>query len=389
MPSRPMNKGQSNDHDFVPPTQYKPTKKQPSGFSPLKLIPRFEAMNLHRIKGSSQVPNTIDSSSPEALFNLFFTDSVVARIIQCINTNAERIRANPVASRAKNIRFKNSHNQSPWKPVTSSEILAYLGILIYMGIYPQPHINQYWNTQRKLRPRHDFVRDTMSKTRWKQINRYFHVWDPTLDHSASNRTARPHEKVDPLAKLLLSAFQRYWKPATDVAIDECIAGFTGRSGDTVYIPTKPSPIGFKIWVLADQGYVFDLLWHVKGDGTDEGPQGLRTTWERQGFSKTQSVVLELMTRMPNQGKGHAVHLDNLFTSSKLLTTLRQYGIGAAGTVRTGQTRREVNDEQRQREQSTYEPAQDDTEDEGDELIGKALTILERLHIYLQAYPKSI
>ena len=67
--------------------------------------------------------------------------------------------------------------------------------------------------------------------------------------------------------------------------------------------------------------------------------------------------------MLNQGKGHAVHLDNLFTSSKLLTILRQYGIGAAGTVRTGQTRREANDKNRQREQSLLEPAQDDAEDE--------------------------
>ena len=99
----------------------------------------------------------------------------------------------------------------------------------------------------------------MSQTRWKQIHRYFHVWDPTLDHSVSNRTARPHEKVNPLAKLLLPAFQRYWKPATDVAIDECIKGFTGCTSDTIYIPTKPNPIGFKIWVLVDQGYVFNLL----------------------------------------------------------------------------------------------------------------------------------
>ena len=48
--------------------------------------------------------------------------------------------------------------------------------------------------------------------------------------------------------------------------------------------------------------------------------------------------------MPNKGKGHAVWLDNLFTSSKLLTTLRNYGIGAAGTVRTGRTKREENEE---------------------------------------------
>jgi len=67
--------------------------------------------------------------------------------------------------------------------------------------------------------------------------------------------------------------------------------------------------------------------------------------------------------MLNQGKGHAVHLNNLFTSSKLLTTLQQHGIRAASTVRTGQTRREVNDKNRQREQSSYQLAQDKDQDE--------------------------
>ena len=360
-----MNKGRSNDHDFVPPTQYKPSRtKKPQGFSPLKLIPRFEAMDLNHTTSSGQIPNTIDSSSPEALFALFFTDSVIDHIVRCTNVNAESVRTGPVTSRVQNIRFHDSYNQLPWKPVTSSEILAYLGILIYMGIHVEQHINDYWNTDRESGPVHHPTRNAMGRKRWTQIHRYFHVWDPTLDHSVSNRTARPHEKVDPLAKLLLPAFQRYWKPATDVAIDECVEGFTGRTNDTVNIPTKPTPIGFKIWVLADQGYVFDLLWHVKGDGNDQGPQGLRTMWEKKGFSKTQAVVLELMTRMPNKGKGHAVHLDNLFTSSKLLTTLRKYGIGAAGTVRTGRTQREENDDKKQgREQRPHEEAQDDDQDD--------------------------
>ena len=53
-----------------------------------------------------------------------------------------------------------------------------------------------------------------------------------------------------------------------------------------------------------------------------------------------------MTRMHNQGHGHVVWLDNLFTSSKLLSTLRDLGIGAAGTVRTAHTRREENIEKR-------------------------------------------
>ncbi len=128
-----------------------------------------------------------------------------------------------------------------------------------MGLHIKPYINNYWNIDGETGPVHHPVRNTMGQTRWKQIHRYFHVWDPALDHSVSNRTARPCEKVDPLTKLLLPTFQRYWKPVIDVAIDECIKGFTGRTSDTVYIPTKPNPIGFKIWVLADQGYVFDLL----------------------------------------------------------------------------------------------------------------------------------
>src|SRR5947207_430888 len=111
-------------------------------------------MDLNRIISSGQIPNTIDLSSPEAIFTLFFTDSVIDHIVQCTNINAEKVRADPAALRAQNIRFHNSYNQRPWKPVTSSEILAYLGIIIYMGVHIEPHINDYWNTDRETGPVH-------------------------------------------------------------------------------------------------------------------------------------------------------------------------------------------------------------------------------------------
>ena len=47
-----------------------------------------------------------------------------------------------------------------------------------------------------------------------------------------------------------------------------------------------------------------------------------------------------MRRMENQGLGHTVWLDNLFTSARLLKRLRDLGIGGAGTVRTTKTKRE-------------------------------------------------
>src|SRR2546421_1433246 len=64
----PMNKGRSNDHDFVPPTQYKSSRTKqprPSLLSQLELIPEFEAMELENAKGSSQNLDTIDSNQED------------------------------------------------------------------------------------------------------------------------------------------------------------------------------------------------------------------------------------------------------------------------------------------------------------------------------------
>ena len=119
----------------------------------------------------------------------------------------------------------------------------------------------------------------------------------------------------------------------------------GRAPEIINIPSKPTPEGFKIWVLANQGYVLDWLWHAKGD--NKGPVDLDKSFLKEGFSKTQAVVLDLLTqRNPVTNEAlypphkHVVWLDNLFSSVKLFERLRSIGIGAAGTVRTTRTKRE-------------------------------------------------
>ena len=63
--------------------------------------------------------------------------------------------------------------------------------------------------------------------------------------------------------------------------------------------------------------------------------------EDLGFSKTQAVVLDLVTQNSiSGGFQHVIWLDNLFTSARLLRQLKQEGFGAAGTVRTQKTARE-------------------------------------------------
>ena len=108
----------------------------------------------------------------------------------------------------------------------------------------------------------------------------------------------------------------------------------GRAHEIVNIPSKPTPEGFKIWVLANQGYVLDWMFYAQGD--KNGPVNLddwRTMWP--GFSKTQAVVLDLVSQEGiSKNNNHVIWLDNLFTFTSLLTVLKKEGFGGAGTIRT-------------------------------------------------------
>jgi hypothetical protein len=221
-----------------------------------------------------------------------------------------------------------------------------------MGLHHEKVIDLYWASDPKGGPIHACVVQAMSKTRWEQIYRYFHVCDVEVElqkkaDGSTGSTLSAWEKVDGIANHLRTNFKKHWTPGTHVAVDECIARFTGRCADIVNIPTKPTPIGHKIWVLSDSGYVLDFLWHVRGDNSGQGPQGLKPKWNaiktsagKRQFPPTQQVVLELISRMPNEGKHHCVWLDNLFTSEALLLFLREREVGGAGTVRMGATKAE-------------------------------------------------
>jgi hypothetical protein len=58
---------------------------------------------------------------------------------------------------------------------------------------------------------------------------------------------------------------RYYKPKIHLTIDKTIEHFTGHTPEIINIPTKPTPEGFKIWLLANQGYVLNWMFYIKGN----------------------------------------------------------------------------------------------------------------------------
>ena len=68
----------------------------------------------------------------------------------------------------------------------------------------------------------------------------------------------------------------------------------GRALEIVNILLKLTLEGFKIWVLANKGYVLDQIQHAKGK--NKGPVDLDTLFTQdKGFLKTQAVVLNFIT----------------------------------------------------------------------------------------------
>lgn len=210
-----------------------------------------------------------------------------------------------------------------------------------MGVDNLGHIERYWNIDPDTGGVFELVSEAISLVRWQQINRYLYCFVCPEDQVLQPiKGLRPFDKVDKLAAHLIPLFSKYWAPGRDLAIDEAIQGFCGRARETVNIPSKPTPIGYKMWVVADAGYVISWLWHARGSRKIDGPQGLLPDWDDQAISKTQRVVLTLMRHVPNKGIDHLLVIDNLFTSQKLLKLLRADGIGGCGTVRTTTTKRE-------------------------------------------------
>jgi hypothetical protein len=61
--------------------------------------------------------------------------------------------------------------------------------------------------------------------------------------------------------------------------------FRDRSHHTVKLPYKPISKGYKVWILDDNGYAYNWLWH----SGDDGPEGI----PKKGIIITQKILNDL------------------------------------------------------------------------------------------------
>lgn len=197
-----------------------------------------------------------------------------------------------------------------WR-TTATELYAFLGLHIYMAICALPQWHMYWSHEYQQ----PFVASVFPRWRFEQLLRYFHVAPPP----AAAAAADPLSRVRPLIQSLQHSFARHYLPGRDIALDEAIAAFKGRSPIKQYIPSKPHKWGYKMYCLASDDYVLHFEVY---EGKEEHPSAHGATYD---------TVMRMVAGFEH--KQHVLYIDSYFTSPDLLAALKQRGILCCGSVR--------------------------------------------------------
>ena len=290
-----------------------PVAESGARFEPLR-VPDREPQILH------QAP------TPLSLFKQFMSESLIDSWVKYTNDGPRRGPAGPPKENAR---------INSWEPTTRSEVYLWLACMIYISIHAENSLQDYWKAYSEVtnRPIHPI-------TQYITFDR-FHLLHRQLRISAQEDPAlpRPFCIASEWSNQLKQASLRLYKPGSNIAVDECIIRFTGRSKQKVTIPNKPTPTGFKVWVIAEAGFFLGWLWHSPKDSFDylEGQEPAAQKEQRSlaaesiRINPTQAVVISLVKTLPNST--YHVFLDNLFSSPSLFLALRKQNIGATGTAR--------------------------------------------------------
>ena len=128
-----------------------------------------------------------------------------------------------------------------WSKITVEELKAFLGFSVLMGINHLPSLNDYWSRDPCLR--YVPVADRITQDRFLEISRYLYF--------VNNDTHDCLGKVRPLIDHQFTKFAQAYEPHRDIAVDEAMIKFQGRSSLKQYMPLKPTKHGIKVWVAAD------------------------------------------------------------------------------------------------------------------------------------------
>lgn len=297
-------KGDEEEMDFeeiVPPKKKRKIDTHWTEFNYDEKVISFTKATFDEKAVTETLEQKLKNDDPVSLFETFFDEQLLDLLVEETMKYASQ---------------RNVHNFQ----IEKGEMRIFIGILIFTGYHCLPREKLYWSL------REDFgtpiVRQAMSRDRFWEIKRFFHVADNNLAKSFPNKK---DFKISPLYDYLNDKFKQFGVLDENIAIDEQMVRYFGHSSFKQFIKNKPIRFGMKNWTAAGKsGYCYHVkLYCGKEENASNEPLGSR-------------VVLDLSEKC-NITQENCLFADNFFMSHDLLCKLSEKKIPAVGTLRSNRT----------------------------------------------------
>ena len=212
-----------------------------------------------------------------------------------------------------------------WKVIiTAEEFHAFLGCIIYLGIFKYPTRKLAWSrTQGSMM----ILRGLMPRRKFEHILANWRYIDVTMLSKAQLNQLKqddPFWAVTEFLEDMNEAFGSNWNPGQCMDIDEQCCPWKGRHKCRCYDPKKPEKWHFKIYALncSRSGYLVHFkIYKGKGEVRPEG------------ISATAYPVHALLEPPRFHHRGHVLFTDNWYTSLQSVKLCGERGIHSVGTIK--------------------------------------------------------
>ena len=249
-----------------------------------------------------QLPDSM-TVSPLSLFELYFDDKAVDRILKSTLSYAEENKS----------KFPSSYQEIMREPLTKEDISSFIGAITLLGIHGVCNHRHAWSNKK-----HRFWCVCMNCCHAKCMRQLEH-FSMSLHHRKKLLYLATICKISPLHDHIKAKCQDLYHPLQQLSVDERMVKSNTRSKFRQYMRNKPTKWGMKYWVIAEiTGYKLDFDLYVGKDAE----------YSQNGLSY--DVVMKLVR--PFAFQGYEVYFDNFYTSPALLNSLIALGIVGTGTL---------------------------------------------------------
>jgi hypothetical protein len=264
---------------------------------------------------------SFDTFSAESFFYKFFPVVIFSWIAKWTN---KVIKATNKTLRTK--ARKSKRKVVEMAATCEAEIKAWFGLRLVMACVQISNVKNYWSTKRGWK--NNLIHDTMSLKRFQNLSLCMALSNPVDNPDSWSRKTPAQKKsyrayvkkhpvypVEPTWNLVREMCCSQYKLRREISIDEAMIGYKGTKAKLrrVFMPLKPTRVGFKIYALA------------------ESSTGYLANFEYQCESNRKVVDCVMSLIEPFKGQYHHVFTDKYYTSvevARQLLTKDTYLTGA-------------------------------------------------------------